>query len=78
MGAIHRTNMRPPYQSTLPKSQSQVINGNGTTIGVRCHEPLLQLLDEYRRGEPDLPTRASALRRLAIIGLDTLKRGRQP
>jgi hypothetical protein len=32
------------------------------------------MVDDYRRNEPDLPTRASALRRLAIIGLDTLKR----
>jgi hypothetical protein len=39
------------------------------TIGVRCHGPLLAMLDDYRRSEPDLPTRASALRRLAIIGL---------
>jgi hypothetical protein len=39
------------------------------TIGVRCHRPLLAMLDEYRRGEPDIPTRASALRRLAIMAL---------
>jgi hypothetical protein len=52
-------------------------NGHGTTVGVRCHDPLLKMLDDYRRDEPDLPTRASALRRLAIIGLDALKRGKQ-
>jgi len=69
--------MRPPYQHTSPKSQSQAGNGNGTTIGVRCHEPLLKMVDDYRRKEPDLPTRASALRRLAIIGLDALKRAKQ-
>ncbi len=39
------------------------------TVGVRCPEPLLSMLDEYRRKEPDIPTRASALRRLAIMGL---------
>ena len=39
------------------------------TVGVRCHRPLLAMLDDYRRSEPDIPTRASALRRLAIIGL---------
>jgi hypothetical protein len=66
--------MRPPHQHASPKSPSQAVNGNGTTIGVRCHEPLLKMVDDYRRNEPDLPTRASALRRLAIIGLDTLKR----
>jgi hypothetical protein len=39
------------------------------TVGVRCHEPLLAMLDEYRRDEPDIPTRASALRRLALVAL---------
>jgi len=69
--------MRSRYQHPSPKTKSQAINGNGTTIGVRCHDPLLKMLDDYRRNEPDLPTRASALRRLAIIGLDALKRGKQ-
>jgi hypothetical protein len=44
-----------------------------TTIGVRCHPNLLLLIDAYRRDEPDLPTRASAIRRLAIIGLKAIK-----
>ena len=48
-----------------------------SNVGVRRHDPLLKMLDDYRRDEPDLPTRASALRRLAIIGLDALKRGKQ-
>jgi hypothetical protein len=44
------------------------------TVGVRCHERLLAMLDEYRRGEPDIPTRASALRRLAIAALKSQSR----
>jgi hypothetical protein len=44
------------------------------TVGVRCHGPLLAMLDAYRRGEPDVPTRASALRRLAIIALKGKRR----
>ena len=43
------------------------------TIGVRCPQPLLSMLDEYRRNEPDIPTRASALRRLAILALKNVK-----
>jgi hypothetical protein len=63
-------------QQISPRSQRCVANGHGTTIGVRCRDPLLKMLDDYRRNEPDLPTRASALRRLAIVGLDALKRGK--
>lgn len=55
------------------KTQARLAKGPGTTIGVRCHEPLLAMLDAYRRNEPDLPTRASALRRLAIIALKASK-----
>jgi hypothetical protein len=68
--------MSPRYQQDSPRDQSQVANGHGTTVGVRCHDPLLKMLDDYRRNEPDLPTRASALRRLAIIGLDAVKRSK--
>jgi hypothetical protein len=31
------------------------------------------MIDVYRRDEPDLPTRASAIRRLAIVGLKAIK-----
>jgi len=43
------------------------------TVGVRCPEPLLLMLDHYRCDEPDIPTRASALRRLAILALKNRK-----
>jgi hypothetical protein len=56
----------------LPTKKRGVITET-TTVGVRCHNNLLAMVDEYRRNEPDLPTRASALRRLAIIGLKALK-----
>jgi hypothetical protein len=69
--------MNPRYQRDPPGDERRTTNGHGTTVGVRCHDPLLKMLDDYRRDEPDLPTRASALRRLAIIGLDALKRGKQ-
>ena len=46
--------------------------GQGTAIGVRCHDELLAAIDTWRRGELDFPTRANAIRRLAIIGLKSL------
>lgn len=33
-------------------------------IQVRCNAQFLELLDEWRRREPDLPTRAEAIRRI--------------
>jgi hypothetical protein len=50
-------------------TKKQVAKKMSVTVGVRCHSPLLALLDKYRRSEPDIPTRASALRRLAIAAL---------
>jgi hypothetical protein len=52
-------------KTTTKKQEAKV----SVTVGVRCHGPLLVMLDEYRRDEPDIPTRASAMRRLAIMAL---------
>jgi hypothetical protein len=38
------------------------------TVFVR-YEPLLAMLDRYRRSDSAVPTRAAALRRLAVIAL---------
>jgi hypothetical protein len=35
------------------------------TIGVRVHSDFIAELDTFRRSEPDLPSRAEELRRLA-------------
>jgi hypothetical protein len=43
--------------------------GTGTLIGVRWHEPNLTAIDEWRRAEPDLPSRPEAIRRLVDLGL---------
>jgi hypothetical protein len=51
-------------RTTTKKHQAKPV-----TVFVRCHEPLLSMLDTYRRSEPDVRTRAAALRRLAIIAL---------
>jgi hypothetical protein len=36
---------------------------------MRWHEPMLGLIDEWRRQEPDLPSRPQAIRRLVELGL---------
>jgi hypothetical protein len=38
--------------------------GKGQLIGLRVHAALLKLIDEYRRTQPDLPSRPEAIRRL--------------
>jgi hypothetical protein len=46
-------------------------------INVRVDEEFIERLDEWRRNQPDLPTRPEALRRLAEQALATTpKRGR--
>jgi hypothetical protein len=37
----------------------------GTFVGTRIQPELLKLLDDWRREQPDVPTRPEALRRLA-------------
>jgi hypothetical protein len=48
-------------------------NGPGLTIGVRCQEHLLAELDNWRRLQVVVPSRAAALRRLAEIGMQKLR-----
>lgn len=43
--------------------------GVGTLIGMRWHEPALAAIDEWRRKQDDLPSRAEAIRRLVEMGL---------
>jgi hypothetical protein len=46
------------------KQRGRPATGRGVTIGVRCHEDLIAALDNWRRTQADLPTRATAIRRL--------------
>jgi hypothetical protein len=39
------------------------------TVYVRCSPTMAKALDDWRRSEPDLPTRAEALRRIAAKAL---------
>jgi hypothetical protein len=43
-------------------------------IGLRWHEPDLTAIDEWRRKQPDMPSRADAIRRLVKLGLVAPKR----
>lgn len=43
--------------------------GVGTLIGMRWHAPVLAAIEEWRRDQPDLPSRSEAIRRLVEIGL---------
>jgi len=38
--------------------------GIGLQVNVRLHSNLLQLLDDWRRSQPDLPSRQEAIKRL--------------
>lgn len=41
----------------------------GTQVQVRVDDDLLEIIDEWRRGHPNPPTRPEAIRRLSIKGL---------
>ena len=47
------------------------------TVAVRCPEALLIKLDEWRRGQPDAPTRAIALCRIAEHALASTTAARE-
>ena len=46
----------------------------GTSVVVRCAADFLEELDEYRRQQSDIPTRAEVLRRLTRSALSKAKR----
>jgi len=50
--------------------------GTGTLIGMRWHEPALKAIDVWRGHQPDLPSRADAIRRLVDLGLKSKARAR--
>jgi Arc/MetJ-type ribon-helix-helix transcriptional regulator len=43
-------------------------------IGLRWHEPDLTAIDEWRRKQPDMPSRADVIRSLVKLGLGAAKR----
>jgi hypothetical protein len=61
-------------QMLAKKGRGRPATGRGTTIGVRCHDEMLAAIDEWRRRQPDQPTRATAIRSLAAATLQMLAR----
>ena len=49
-----------------PKQRAPV---TGDLVGVRIQPDLAKLIDDWRRGQEDLPGRPEAIRRLVEIGL---------
>jgi hypothetical protein len=43
--------------------------GVGKQIGTRWHPPVLVAIDNWRRAQPDVPSRTEAIRRLVELGL---------
>jgi hypothetical protein len=41
----------------------------GLLVATRVQPELLKQIDEWRRGQPELPTRPEAIRRLVVKGL---------
>jgi hypothetical protein len=56
-------------QERLARKRSRPAAGRGVIVGVQCYGHLLDRVDEWRRNEADFPTRATAIRRLAEMGL---------
>jgi hypothetical protein len=54
--------------NTKPRGRPKS-TGIGAQIGMRWHAPDLAAIDEWRRQQPDLPTRSKAIRRLVEIAL---------
>lgn len=51
-------------------------SGLGTPVQVRLKDEQLAAIDAWRRGQPDLPNRPEALRRLAEIGIKASRKGK--
>ena len=58
------------------KKRGRPATGVGTPVHVRFHDDLLNKLDNFRRREPDLPSRSEAIRRLVERALTTPERKR--
>jgi hypothetical protein len=61
--------MKKAKVSVSKKAIGRPRTGVGTLIGLRWHEPALAEIDEWRRKQPDLPSRGESIRRLVELGL---------
>lgn len=63
-------------KKTLVRKRGRPATGEGKTLGVRCHPPLLAKIDSWRRDQEDIPTRAAAVRRILEAALSRYKQKR--
>jgi metal-responsive CopG/Arc/MetJ family transcriptional regulator len=70
--------MRKSISDNTKKRRGRpVTTGMGTLIGVRLQRDLLSLIDEWRRGHEDLPSRPEAIRRLLEQAFKGKRKGRE-
>jgi hypothetical protein len=62
----YRVNVKSSTPALPPKQRS---TSTGTLVGTRFQPALLAAVDEWRKEQPDLPTRPEAVRRLVELGL---------
>jgi hypothetical protein len=68
--------MKKAKVSVRKKKIGRPATGIGTLIGIRWHEPALTAVDDWRRLQPDLPSRGEAIRRLVGLGLKAKEKAR--
>lgn len=61
--------MKTTKVSVTKKPVGRPATGVGAQIGMRWQAPVLALIDDWRRQQPDLPSRPEAIRRLVELGL---------
>jgi hypothetical protein len=65
--------MKKATKSDTKKSRGRPSSGIGIQIGARWPSDIVQLVDDWRRKQDDLPGRPEAIRRLVEIGLKAKK-----
>jgi len=66
--------MQVPQES--PKKRGPKPTGKGSPVMVRCKQPLLDDVDDWRSRQRPIPSRAEAIRQLTALGLAAEKKGR--
>jgi hypothetical protein len=61
--------MKAARVSDNKKKIGRPSTGVGTLVGQRWREDQLDQIDRWRRGQPDMPGRSEAIRRLVELGL---------
>jgi hypothetical protein len=69
-----------PVTHKLQKKRGRPPTGETPGRSIRLPEELWKAIDEFRRGEEDIPVRSEAMRRLIVRGLEAegvKKKGRK-